>query len=136
MPITNFLFDDPYDRMTARHLGYLVRRSELVAANIANADTPKYKSKDLDFRQTLAREVGATTGSLAMSKTNSRHLGTGDPSLGDARLVVEDEQTRVDRNTVNLEKEMEKGAETSLLFDAAATFLKRKGALMQEALKP
>ena len=135
MPISDFLFDDPYMKMTGRHLGYLVRRSELLAANIANADTPHYKAKDLEFRHVLAQEIGSQTNTLPMTRTTGRHLGTGDPSLGDAKLVVDGKQTSVDRNTVNMEQEMEKGSETAMMYDVSIAYIKKKGALLDEAIK-
>ena len=135
MTISNFLFDDPYMKLTTRHLGFLARRSELIAANIANADTPRYKARDLEFRHVLADEIGGQTNSLSLVRTASHHLGTGDASLGDAKLVTDDKQTSVDRNTVNMEQEMEKGSETAMMYDLAVTYIKKKGALLDEAMK-
>ena len=47
------------------------RRAEIIANNLANADTPGFKARDIDFRQVLA---GASGSGLQMQTTHGRHL--------------------------------------------------------------
>ena len=51
------------------------QRLNVVASNLANADTPNYKARDLDFRAALS-QAGAPGSTLAMNGTSARHLGT------------------------------------------------------------
>jgi len=46
---------DQYVSVHAAALDVRARRTELIANNLANADTPGYKARDLDFRQAMAR---------------------------------------------------------------------------------
>ncbi|MDP2155662.1 MAG: flagellar basal body rod protein FlgB, partial [Sulfuricella sp.] len=49
-------------------------RQQVLASNIANADTPNYKARDIDFAKELQRAQGVQAGQLGMSATSSRHL--------------------------------------------------------------
>ena len=54
-------------------LKFRAHRNQVLTANIANADTPNYKARDLDFNAALKQAQG---GSLRLTGTNERHLGT------------------------------------------------------------
>ena len=49
-------------------------RQQVIASNIANADTPNFKARDLDFRQALAGALGAKGDALALKTTSQRHI--------------------------------------------------------------
>ena len=49
---------DQYVSVHATALDVRARRGELIANNLANADTPGYQARDIDFRQAMARAVG------------------------------------------------------------------------------
>ncbi len=63
-------------------LGFRAQRAEVLANNIANADTPNYKARDMDFSSVLAAETSKQQGGrFAMDRTNSRHIeAEGSPS--------------------------------------------------------
>jgi flagellar basal-body rod protein FlgB len=72
---------DSYLGVHAQALTLEAQRTELLAANLANADTPNYKARDIDFKAALAA-AGSDSGSgsgpgstLALSTTNGAHLG-------------------------------------------------------------
>jgi len=59
----------------ARAMSVYAKRAEVLAANIANTDTPNFKARDLDF-QALLSEAQQKDGSTAsMTKTSAGHLG-------------------------------------------------------------
>ena len=77
-------------------------RQEVLASNIANADTPHYKARDLDFASALANVMaGKADGGLQMKQTSARHLQgeAGAPHEADLKYRTE-HQGAVDGNTV------------------------------------
>ena len=78
-------------------------RAELLAANIANADTPNYKARDIDFKQAL-QLASAKKGEMVT--TNSRHIdSSGNSKLGAEILYRIPTQPSLDGNTVDLQTE-------------------------------
>lgn len=137
MSIRGFLFGDPTMKMTTRHLDFLVRRSEMTAGNIANADTPGYKAKDIEFENVLEKIArGEPRMKEPILRTDSNHLPAIRPGAGQGTVVEADgANLRVDRNTVDMEDQLRRSAETALMFDLALTFIKRKGNLVASAIK-
>lgn len=58
-------------------IGVRSQRAEVLAGNIANADTPGYKAQDLDFSSALSRAQGLQQGSTELMRTNQLHLAGG-----------------------------------------------------------
>ncbi len=104
------------------------RRMELIASNIANADTPGFKAKDLDFRKVLASTEAQATGSavsLALSPSNGSSLGTGisDGASAAASVYRVPLQPSVDGNTVDTQIEQAQFADAALRYQASLNFL-------------
>lgn len=117
-------FDDQLSIQRAA-LGVLSYRQELLASNIANADTPHFKARDIDFRDALAGAVaGRKDASLGLSVTARGHLGGGMESrlAASARYRTEF-QPSVDGNTVNMDIERAAFAENALRLEAALSFI-------------
>ena len=55
-------------------LNLRARRQEVLAANLANADTPNYKARDIDFAAALRQTMGARGGALTLARTDAGHL--------------------------------------------------------------
>ena len=113
-------------------------RQEVLASNLANADTPNYKARDVDFAAALRAAKGAIGGNLALTRTDSAHLaasGSGS-ALGNGvikyRAAV---QPSLDGNTVDSDIEMAQFARNSLDFQASLTFLQGKFRGLRSALK-
>ncbi|NTV95920.1 MAG: flagellar basal body rod protein FlgB [Thiobacillus sp.] len=53
------------------------KRQEILAANLANSDTPNYKARDLDFASAMRSAMAGTGGSLAMTRTSAGHMDAG-----------------------------------------------------------
>jgi flagellar basal-body rod protein FlgB len=101
-------------------------RQELLASNIANADTPNYKARDIDFKSALANTLaGRTEGALGLARTEGGHLPGEEASPYAGALKYRTEyQSSVDGNTVNMDIERASFAENSLHIEALLTFLR------------
>ncbi len=116
------------------HLGVLpqalslqARRTEVIAANLANADTPNFKARDLDFRAVLA-EAGAPGSPLPLAGTSPRHIGTAGAAAGnEAPLLYRTPLApALDGNTVDANLEQSAFAENAVRYQATLTFLSGK----------
>jgi flagellar basal-body rod protein FlgB len=83
-------------------------RQELIAANIANADTPQYKAVDIDFAQALKGAVAGTEGA-----------STAAPDL----LYRNPTQSALDGNTVEMDGERARFADNTVRYEAAMRYL-------------
>ncbi len=123
---------DSYLGVHAQALTLEAQRTELLAANLANADTPNYKARDIDFKAALAAAGGnsaaASGGALALSTTNGAHLGAagvdGANTAIDANLKYRVPMApSLDGNTVDTQLEQAAFAENSVRYQATLTFL-------------
>lgn len=117
-------------------LGLRAQRQQVLAANIANADTPNYKARDFDFASALKSAVaGRSSGDLTLARTASMHLtGSGDGTL--ARLMYRTpSQGSVDGNTVDMDIERGQFAENAVQYEAGLTFITHQIKLLNAALQ-
>ena len=103
-------------------LMFRAQRNQVLAANIANTDTPNYKARDLDFNAALQQAQG---GRLRLSGTHELHLGTARTVNNDSanvkyRIPV---QPSLDGNTVETDVEQAAFAENALLYRVSLAFL-------------
>lgn len=108
------------------------QRSSLLAANIANSDTPGYKARDLDFRALLQGAVHG--GSASLETTDTRHIGVGSEAAPQALYRVPS-QPSVDGNTVDAQLENAAFARNALEHQASFQFLNGKFTGLMKALK-
>lgn len=106
------------------------RRNEVLAANIANADTPGYKAQDIDFRAAMAMNsasASGASGSLALAKTNALHIDEGGMSAVDsvdgALKYRVPNQPSLDGNTVESHVEQAAFADNSVRYQTTLAFL-------------
>lgn len=113
-----------------------VYRQELLASNIANADTPNYKARDIDFKGALESALaGRTEGSLNLARTSARHLGgESSQTLGGAAKYRTEFQPNVDGNTVNMDVERAAFAENAIQMEAMLTFIRSDLSTLQTAM--
>jgi flagellar basal-body rod protein FlgB len=93
-----------------------VFRQKLLASNIANADTPGYKAKDIAFQAELNKAIEGGSGAYKIHETYSS-------------------MPNRDGNSVNLDVEMAKMTENALIHNAATQILSMKVRMMKNALK-
>jgi len=113
-------------------------RQELLASNIANADTPNFKARDIEFNSALNGALGkSASGSLALTKTAAGHLTAAGANRYDAPVQYRTEfQPSVDGNTVNMDIERAAFAENALQMEALLTFVKSDLKDLNAALQP
>ncbi len=124
-----------------RALGLANQRLELLADNVANADTPGYKARDIDFQsamQSAGQSGGSSSnlnGELPMTATRAGHLATagGGPNTTTPLYRVPD-QPSLDGNTVDSQKENAAIAETSVQYQATLTFLSARIRGLRDAI--
>lgn len=118
-------------------LSLRAHRQQVLAANIANADTPNYKARDIDFSAALKNAVAGRGGAgLEMARTSARHLGgTGD--TGPAPLLYRKEtQASADGNTVNMDTERSDFAENAIHYEAGVNFITQQLRMLTAAIQP
>jgi len=100
-------------------------RQELLASNIANADTPQYKARDINFKTALDGALGKTQGgALALQQTSAGHLAAPGTNRYGASVQYRGEvQASVDGNTVSMDTERAAFAENALQMEAMLTFV-------------
>ncbi len=109
---------DPFGIHT-QALALRARRAEVLATNLANADTPGYQARDLDFAAVLA-EQGERG---AMQVTDTRHLGGVDADFDYALRYREPLQASLDHNTVDVQAERAAFTDNAMRYQASLTFL-------------
>lgn len=121
-------------------LNLRAERQAVLANNIANADTPNFKSRDFDFSSELKRTMaqGRASGShLEMSRTSSRHIAARTSSFGDTRLEYRvPDQPSLDGNTVDMDRERSNFADNTVKYQASLSFMNSKIQGMKNALRP
>jgi flagellar basal-body rod protein FlgB len=112
-------------------------RQEMIASNIANADTPHYKARDFDFKAALAsRMSGNAVGDVQMQKTAAGHMDSGSAGMAGVNTLYRSEyQGSVDGNTVNMDIERGAFAENSVHVEAMLTFIREQVKTMNIALQ-
>lgn len=113
-------------------------RQEVIASNIANADTPGYKARDFDFSQALNNAVVNQRGpqGMGMAVTDKRHLVGKTHSVLEADLLYRnDVQPSVDGNTVDMNIEMSNFTDNAIRYQASLTFLQKRIEGMRAALQ-
>ena len=116
------------------------RRSEVLAGNLANADTPGYKARDIDFKAAL-QQVKSGMGETTLRTTNPRHINSAgtapgrlDDVLGEMKYRTAT-QPSLDGNTVDPLKEKAAFMENALLYQTNLQFLSGKIKHLKSALK-
>ena len=100
-------------------------RQELLASNIANADTPNFKARDIDFASALRSAMAGTSSSLPVTKTSPLHLEgkTGGTVLGADVMYRKPVQPSADGNTVDMDVERAQSSDNALRYEASVRFV-------------
>ncbi len=124
----------PLFSLISQRMGWLTDRQKILAENVANADTPGYIARDLkpvDFAA-LANAAGR---GLQQSVTDPRHIGA---SAGSATRspVTEDKKAEatLSGNTVSVEQEMMKVADTALDYQLVTTLYRKQVGLIKAVI--
>jgi flagellar basal-body rod protein FlgB len=108
---------DPVSGHLEHYLNLLSTRQKLVASNIANLDTPGYKTKDIDFNFEFISKMDAAAAS--------------DPTVFEAGGQI----VKNDGNDVTLDREMRMLSENAIRFSVATNLLKGRMQLLRTAIQ-
>lgn len=113
------LANTPFFGLLRARLDQLSERQRLISENIANASTPGYRPRDVDtagFERMLASHASGG-GGLTMSRTNAGHMAPGGGSGRTSVITRDDSETTMDGNSVVLEEQMSRAAQTRMEFE-------------------
>jgi flagellar basal-body rod protein FlgB len=113
-----------------------VQNQQVIASNIANADTPGYAPARLEFEKDLQRALGDTGEPLRVGHPNHFPLAGGAVSRVEARVVRTPEASGIgDRNGVEVDQEMIALAENQIMYEAATQMLSKKLSLLKYVIQ-
>lgn len=116
--------------MLSRSLDASALRQELLAHNIANADTPGYRRRDLDFSSMLQDAQD----DLQMVRTHPRHEPRTSAALPFPVVEITDGVVRADGNTVVVETEMARLSQNAMFYQALSAQLGKEFARLRTAI--
>jgi len=132
---------DDYLRFNEMALSLRSQRQELLASNIANADTPNYKARDIDFSNALQGALArAAQPQGALAATQPAHFANGaadGKTLPDGTPVLYRTVTQgaVDGNTVDMDTERSQFADNGLRYEAGITMINNQIRNMLNAIQ-
>jgi flagellar basal-body rod protein FlgB len=100
------------------------KRAEVITSNIANADTPGYKAKGMDFQNALAQ--ASKKQQTGMTRTNDKHFDVRMELNNGVGFRVPDQPDTGDGNTVDVQTERNLFLENSMQYQAGIQFLNGK----------
>lgn len=115
------------------------QRQQVLASNIANADTPNYKARDFDFSSELTRVLkeGRGGSELALATTSGRHIAGSSAISGPASLKYRvPDQPSLDGNTVDMDRERAQFLDNSVRYQATLTMLNSRIQGLKSAMQP
>ena len=119
----------------AQALSLRAERQRLIASNIANADTPGYVARDMNFGQALKE----ATGSLAphgLATSQPGHIPATPGARAEANLLyATPSQTNLDRNTVDMDRERASFADNAVKYEATLRFINSGVRTMLDAIR-
>lgn len=127
---------DKTSQALEQSLNFRLQRHNITTANIANAETPDYHAKKIDFEEALSRAIDLE-GMGESHSPNANHISLGTGSIGRSRVEIYDNpdiNLTNDKNTVDVEKEMSALAENTILYKAAIELINKKIAQTRYAI--
>lgn len=118
-------------------IGARAARAEVLSANIANADTPGYKAKDLDFSAALQQAQSGIESGFSLATSNERHIS---PTLSSGltssvKYRNPDQPDTGDGNSVDVQRERSAFLENGLEYQASLEFLNSRISGLLKAIK-
>lgn len=124
------LFDNSYSGLQ-NVLDLRSQQHALTASNLANADTPGFKARVIDFESELSGAYGQGTG-LQPHRTDPRHLGGHTPGQPEVNEIAPRDGT-LNGNSVESEREMVRLGENQMMFQAVSRGLSKRLAMLKFA---
>jgi len=111
------------------------QRQQMIASNIANADTPNFVARDMDFAAALREATGSSGAASTLSAPKAGHLNAAGVTTGAGRDAATSAavqaaqryatpaQTNLDRNTVDMDRERAAFADNAVQYEATLRFI-------------
>ncbi|KFZ36920.1 flagellar basal body rod protein FlgB [Shewanella mangrovi] len=115
-------------------LGIRAERAEVLSSNIANADTPHYKARDVDFSSALQGAMSHQQG-LKMAATSDKHFDLQALTQQNVKFRVPDQPDTGDGNTVDMQHEQQAFMQNSLEYQMSLGFLSGRFSGMKKAIR-
>lgn len=122
-------------------LNYRAAREKMIASNIANADTPYYRPRDIRFgdylKEKKAEIMHDDRDKLQMAKTSDKHLEPQRPTNTDKPITFfrDGHMARNDGNSVDLDVETTEMSKNSIMFNALVQAIKKDGAIFKSVIE-
>lgn len=111
------------------------QRQQLIASNIANADTPHFKARDFNFKTALEGAISNRPVKLIMTAANHVASPIGGPGDGQQLLYRTAVQGSVDGNTVDMDVERSQFADNAIHYEANLTFISDQIRILRAAIQ-
>lgn len=125
--IKSFLFE---------RLSFRSERQKVISSNIANINTPNYKTKDLEFESQLKQVSNSKD--LQLNTTHKNHMKIADDEIIKNRSHIREVpnlEEQNDGNNVNLDKQMSEMAKNNMIFDAIQGSIKANSRLTKSIIE-
>jgi len=119
---------DPFGKM----LDLAAYRHKLISGNVANATTPDYAAKDIDFNEEMDKALGDGA-TLAMKTTDRRHIGPTGPDR-EIKVTETGPQSEEDLNGVDIDTEITNLAINQMRYSIGARILQKKIDFLRKAI--
>lgn len=111
-------------------------RQRLLASNIANADTPGYVARDMDFAAALRQATGQGSVASTLATSTAGHIAAATGARAEPNLLYSNaSQTNLDRNSVDMDRERAAFADNSVKYEATLRFINGNVRTMLDAIK-
>ena len=121
-------------------LDFRAARQDMISSNIANADTPFYRPRDIRFEDALARKASdlqkKETNTLALAQTNSKHIAQQEQesSYKPTLFFRDGHMARNDGNSVDLDVETTEMSKNSIMFNALVQANKKEASIFKSVI--
>ncbi|TKI71168.1 flagellar basal body rod protein FlgB [Sulfurimonas crateris] len=126
--------------LAAKALDYRAMRQDMISSNIANADTPFYRPRDISFEDALSEQraqiLNKNTPKLQMAQTDGAHLPLLDEksSYMPKRFFRDGHMARNDGNSVDLDVETTEMSKNSIMFNALVNAMKKNSGIYKSVI--
>lgn len=131
------LFNSPTQWMLNKSMDVAALRNEVIADNIANVDTPKFKRREVIFEDNLKKVLQGDSGTAKLKVNDTRHFNLAEES-GNVAVpeikVMDDLSYRNDGNNVDIDVESAKLAKNKIMYDAVSQSMGEELTLLRLAI--
>ncbi len=126
--------------LAKKALDYRAMRQDMISSNIANADTPYYRPRDIRFQDALIIEkekiLNEGSPKLEMAQTNGAHISLQDDKKFSrpTRFYRDGHMARNDGNSVDLDIETTEMSKNSIMFNALVSAIKKEGMIFKSVI--